>query len=264
MQRTLQQLVTGVVAATLAVGLAVPLGAQQEQDQTEIVELIRVDVAPAEHMAFEEGVKAHHQTLRAQDVDYPVHIWGIVTGKHSDSYYVLIPGPTWADFGESSAEDPEAVRQSLDEHVLPHVSGTHAGFWRSHPDLSYEPGEEGEGPPELTTVTFFHLEAGETEAFTNAVKRFKNAAEQADYREADWSIYELEYGGGPVWAASSGEQSWADLADPEKTLGEVFEEQTSEFELEALGDQFDRAIAHAHGEILDYREDLSYTPESGQ
>lgn len=254
-----RRLLGGALGAVLLLATAPALLAQEQEESADITELIRLDVAPDQATAFEEGVKAHHENVEAQGVERPVIIWEAATGKHSGSYYVGLVGRTWADFGESTADDPEALEQSVDENIAPHVTDYHASFWRHAAELSYQPGEGGEMNP-LTTVTFFELDYGEGEAFTNAVRQIKEAAQEADYEGDAWNTHQLEYGGGPVWAIVSGQNGWADLAEPETTLGDVLEEQMGEYEMDALFEQVDEAVEDTRSEILRYREELSYRP----
>lgn len=260
MRARLRHLSIGLLAGLLSLALAAPLGAQQ--DAANITEIVRVEVASENEDAFEEGVKAHHENVRAQGGEETTIIWEIVTGKHAGDYQVGLVGRTWASFGETTVEDPEALQQSLEENVTPHVEDIHVSFWRHAEELSYSPSEGEDGPSPLTTVTFYEVKDGE--AFTNAIERVKRAAEDAGYDEYGWAVHELEYGGGSTWAIVSGQDGWADLAEPETTLGEVFEEATSEYEAEALGDQFDEAVKDSDSHILEYREELSYIPEEGE
>lgn len=257
MRSLLRHLSTGTLALSLA--LTAPLGAQE--DEANITEIIRVEVASENEEAFEEGNKAYHEDARAQGVEGAVLIWEIETGKHAGDYQVGLVDRTWASFGETTAEDPEALQQSFEENIAPYIDDTHVSFWRHAEELSYSPSEGDDGPSPLVTVTYYEVKDGE--AFTNAIKRVKRAAEDAGYDEYGWAVHELEYGGGSTWAIVSGRDGWADLAEPETSLGEVFEEATSEYEAEALGDQFDEAVKDSRSHILEYREELGYIPEEG-
>lgn len=259
MRTLLRHLSTGTLALALSLALAAPLGAQQ--DEADITEIIRVEVASENEDAFEEGNKAYHEDVRAQGGEETVLIWEIETGKHAGDYQVGLVGRTWASFGETTAEDPEALQQSFEENIAPYIDDTHVSFWRHAEELSYSPSEGDDGPSPLVTVTFYEVK--DNEAFTNAVQQVKRAAEDVGYDEYGWAVHELEYGGGSTWAIVVGHDGWADLAEPETTLAEVVEQATSEYEAEALGDQFDKATEDARSHILEFREELSYMPEDG-
>lgn len=252
-----RHLLTGALAVLLTLATAPTLVAQE--DAASISEMIRLDVAPDQEEAFEEGMTAYMEDARAQGVEGSALVWQVVTGKHSGDYYVGLVDRTWAEFGESTADDPEALQQSLEENVVPHVKAYHTTFWEHAPELSYSPSEDGDGPAPLMTVTFFKVEDGS--ALTDAAREIARTAEEADFQENGWAFHQLEYGGGSVWALVSGRDGWGDLAEPETTLWDALSEEKSEHEMDALEKQLDKAIESSRSEIFHYQEDLSYLPE---
>lgn len=253
---------TGVLAVLFLATAAPALAAQQ--DEAGVTEMIRLEVAPDQQDAFESGVQAHHETVRAQGVERPVIIWQVVTGKHSGDYYVGFVGRSWADFDQPMGDDPEALQQSVAENITPHVKDYHTTFWQHRPDLSYQPGAGGEGldPDPMMTVTFYDVK--DNGAFMDAARQIREAAEQADYEGGTWEAHQLEYGGGSVMAIVSGRDDFADLAQPETTLWDVLSEQKSDYEMDAFEKQLDKAIDSARTEIFRYRADLSLLPGDGE
>lgn len=265
MQSAPKRLVPGTLAALFLLALTPALPAQEGTGQeaaTDVNEIIRVDVKAGQGNAFEEGVKRYMEDLQALGADWTWHAWEVLTGKHTGSYYVGTFDHSWADFDEQSLDDPEAAQQSYQDNLAPHVENAHTGFWRTSSDLSRQDPEAGGEQPTLSTVTFYKVKLGKGDAFANAVQRVKQAADGADHPEY-WITYRLQFGGGPVWVIASGAESWADLAAPETGLDEVLEEATSEYEADAIWEQFTGSVEAVRSEIFHYREDLSLNTGSG-
>lgn len=256
MRTRTRHLLTGVLAVLFALAAAPALTAQEES--ASITEMIRLEVPVGQQQAFEEGLKAHHEVASAQGVDETVIVWQVVTGKHSGDFYIGFVGRSWADFDRPMADDPEAMQQSIQENIAPHVSSYETTFWRHRPEMSYHAEEGGGAPDPLMTVTFFYLD--DPGAMGEVAREITRVAGEADFQGDGWDMHTLEYGGGAVWALAGGRENWADLAEPETTLWSVLSEHKSEHEMDALEHQLDKAIDSSRSEVFRFREDLSHMP----
>ena len=258
MPRTIRILTTILLVLVATVALTSSLSAQE--DPADLAHITRVDVAPEQQAAFEAGVERHLEVLREQGADREQHAWEIVVGEDAGSYYVGTFGHTWSDFDDPPVDDPDAVQESLGENIAPHIESYHPGVWRLREDVSW-PDPEADDPTMLVTVLHVEVKVVQGEAFENALERMKQAAEETDYTDSYWSVYQLLHGGGPVGAIASDASSWADLAPPEITLGEMVEEAMGETEAQEVFEQLFDSIESMRTEIWRYREDLSLLPE---
>lgn len=266
MSNAANRLFSGFLAVALVFTLAPALAAQEQGDDgpaTNVNEIIRVDVATEHEDDFEAGVKQYLSDLQDLGADWTWFAWKNVTGKHTGSYWFGTFGHSWADFDEQQLSDPGAAQESFQQNVAPYVQQDHVGFWRTVSGLSrLDAGAEEGLPPMLSTVSFYHVKFGKEDAFTNAIQQVKRYADEAESTEY-WELYRLQFGGGGIWAFSTGAGSWADLAEPDPNLGEIIEEATSEYEARGLWKQFTGSVESMHTEILRFREDLSMIPGSG-
>lgn len=260
MRNAIGRIAPTAVAVLFLFGLAPGLVAQEET--ANVNEIIRIEVAPDQEAAFEQGVQQYLDDLEALGLETRWDAWQIVTGKHTGDYYVGTFGHSFSDFDETMVDDPEAAQTSVRENISPNIESSNTGIWRTAEDLSRPDPDAGEGMAQLSVVTFYELKPGTERDFANAVRRLKSAAEEEGWSEY-WTLYHLQYGGGPVAALVSGAESWSGLQDPERGLDQIFESATSEYEYEQVYDQFFSAVKSVRTEILRYREDLSYVPGNG-
>lgn len=261
MRKAIGRLAPTAVAVFFLLGLAPGLSAQEEQQASNVNEIILVEVAPDHEAAFEEGVQQYMDDLGDLGLEVRWDAWQIMTGKHTGDYYVGTFGHSFSDFDETTVDDPEAAEQSARENISPNIQSSTSGIWRTVESLS-RPDPDAEGMAPLTVVTFYELKPGMERDFANAVRRLRSAAMDEGWSEY-WTLYRLQFGGGPVAALVSGADSWSELQDPDRGLDEVFESATSEYEFEQVREQFYRSLQSVRTEVLQYREDLSYLPGDG-
>ncbi|MGH8114538.1 MAG: hypothetical protein ACREPS_05715, partial [Rhodanobacteraceae bacterium] len=163
--------------------------------------LITIDytdtVAPAEMQAYQAGIKAYVQCLRAQHVTFNEYAVDHETGR--DTYQASFEREpmTWAQRDKLGSES-RPCKSIFDTQVDPHLKSERAAVMVQEPEMSHLSAAGKHQPPPLFLHVFnYTLKHGPAAnvAFTDAMKKITAAAAKAKWPYY-WDTVAIEGGGG--------------------------------------------------------------------
>lgn len=166
-------------------------------------------------------------------------------------------GMTWehmdarAEFDKRDAAD---LAQTLSL-----VEGSNlTAYYVYRPDLSW--GKRSDKTPRFLSVTHIYVKPSQVAQFVESNKRIDAAMDKGNYQGIPSSRYALANGGvGPEYVAVSPRNSWSDMTPPKEGVEDVLKRVYGKDDktLQAYRETVDHVVS----ELLEYRPDLSYTPE---
>jgi len=258
----LARIMTSCVASALVLSAATgAIGAEAEKGT--VTRVYNDNVAPADQVAYEAGVKAYNKCLADHGFKYTWTAWGHETGN--TYLYSYVTGPhTWADF-DKMQESGQACDDTWRKEANPHLKGEVSAFVELQPELSY-PAKENPAKPFVMNVVFFKLKHGREpmEMWTENFKKIAAAAEKAKWPN-HFTVQRVRSGGTdfPDYVLTAQYKTWADygantLANVWKMVEGVYGKQDTDAIRKALNDATEDITPH-----LDrYNADLTYTAPS--
>jgi hypothetical protein len=240
----------------LSCALAVPTLAQTPSGN---VAQVFVNVPkPGMRNQYEAGRKNHMAWHRSQNDAFTWYTSEVLNGDHAGSYIVGTFGHEWKDFdGRDKFEAADGVDAAASMGAT--QSGSQQAFYLYRPDMSRHDAA-AQGPPNMSSVTFFHLKPEGVNDFTSGVMKVKAAQDKSKWPwHSDW--YQLANGGeGPTFVLVQPRANWAAFQAPDKTLDTLMEESYGKKEGAAILASLRQAIRTTYSEAIRYRPDLSYIP----
>jgi hypothetical protein len=229
------------------------------KDQANIVRDYTDTVAPADQQAYEAGIKSYNQCLAQHGFKYVWTSWMHETGDVYSYSYVTDP-MTWASF-DAMHDAGKACDATFRTQVNPHLKGETSVFMQGDPEFSHLQ-TATLGTPALIEVTYFKLKPGQRQAFKDAAKKIRDAAEKSKW-PSYFLLNEVVDGGegAPDFLLVSPAKSWADLgkeADP--TLWKMLENVYGKADADALRKTLRDALQESPSHVDSYNAGLSYRP----
>ena len=235
---------------------ALPALAQDEEPGTLWQEFF-VTAKPGHEQQFEAGYKAHAEWHRAND-SWTWHTWQVVNGKHLGQYIARTGGHHWADF-DGRENMNEADGKHFNEYVLPHVQSTSSRIVQDMLTISKWP--EGDMPPLVNVITF-HVKYGADQEFVHAISQISEAIEKSNWPTTGYAWLTVVNGGRtPTYILALPHSSWADMAEPEKSIWAMLEEVYGKEGAGKIMGTFSKTVESETSFIVTFREDLSSIPD---
>lgn len=243
----------GIVGAALVA--AAPVLAQKQPD------ICQVSVWTAKagsEAAWAEGRKKHMEFHKAQKDAFAWLTWEIINGDRAGSFITGTFDHFWKDYDGRDAFDA-LDGADVAKTTGPATASSTTGFWIHMGDASRsKPGATA--PPKYSQLTHYYVNLADVPRFEDALEAVK-----AELDKISWPTYSSWYrlasgGEGPHYVLSTGRESFADFAPPEKTLIRVLSEAIGPRKADELMSTVRESTAKMYTEILQYRPDLSYVP----
>jgi hypothetical protein len=233
----------------------VTVTAQAAKPPDAITEVNISQPKPGMVQQWEQGRKRHSDFHRAQNDTWSVLVYEVLTGEQVGSYVSVQPGHSWKDYDGRAAFDKLDV-PDVARNMGPYQSAGPRAFYIFRPDLSRA--KEGGAPAKMMTVTHYWLNPEHVRDFQEAVKAVNAAIDKASYPAKPGRWYQLANGGDvPHYVLVTDRASWADMESPPTTMDEALGQDG----LQALA-TVRRSSKRILTELLEYRPDLSYVPQS--
>jgi hypothetical protein len=233
----------------------VTLTAQTPKPSDSVTEVNVSEPKPGMLQQWEQGRKRHSDFHNTQKDTWTVHVYEIVTGEHVGSFVSVQSGHSWKDYDGRAAFD-KLDAPDVEKNMGPYQTAGPRSFYLYRPDLSRA--KEGGTPAKMLTVTHYWLIPEHVREFQEAVKAVNSAIEKASYPAKPGRWYQLANGGDvPHYALVVDRASWADMEAPPTTIDEALGQEGAQ----ALA-TLRRSTKRILTELLEYRPDLSYVPQS--
>jgi hypothetical protein len=210
---------------------------------------------PGMTQQWEQGRRRHSDFHRAQKDTWTVLVYQIVSGESSGSYISVQPGRSWKDYDGRAAFD-KLDTPDVEKNMGPYQASGPRSFYVYRPDLSRT--KEGGPPAKMVTATNFWVVPEHVRDFQEAIKAVNAGIDRVKYPAKPSRWYQLASGGEtPLFVLITDRTGWADMESPATTLDEALSPDGAQ-SLATLR----RASKRISTEILEFRPDLSYMPES--
>lgn len=212
---------------------------------------------PGMEAKLEEGIKRHNEFHRKLNDPMSFETYVIASGPNTGTYRRIASGRRWQDFDtEAAGAKADAADSAL--NTDPYLQSSVPAYYRLRPEMSRP--RPGDTPAPMYSVLIYKVRVGKTDEFVLAAKKFKEAADKANWPR-HWYFFSLANGGDhPQFVLSQPRDKFADFNPPEKPFDKMLEETLGRDEADARQEMLDRSIESFSSEIITYRADLSYVP----
>jgi hypothetical protein len=243
-------------ALALMLLIAVPSFAQQKPGT--IASLEFQTPKNGQVKAYEEGRKQKAAWHKQQNDTQALMVWETLSGDNTGTYIVGRLGQHWADFDKPSVP----VQADLDAYnklIAANVQSLVTRYYEFLPKVSTP---DSGGPSKYSEVITYRVRAGKSEDFRSALNR---AAE--GIAKTKWPVHGYWYvlangGNAGTYVLVIPHVNWADFEDkPDmKPFDDMLREAFGAAEADSINNRFDASIESVTSEVIQFRDDLSYTP----
>lgn len=248
-----------IVAATLLLGVATPIVAQETPGTIGQVFITRVKAAMGKQ--YQEGRKRHMAWHKKQGDPWTWSTWEVASGPDTGSYITLSVGHTWKEFDDWQAKLGQGDTADVDLNMTPYAESTTVSYYEFLADLSRPaPEPPNATPPKMSEVFHFLLKPDKASEFRHALQRAHEAIGKTNW-PVSYSWYALVNGGeGPHFVLVLPRNSYADMAEPEMSFPAMLTKAFGPYEAQVIDGAFGQASKSQWSELLVYRPDLSHVP----
>lgn len=212
---------------------------------------------PGMEAKLEEGIKRHNEFHRKLNDPMGFDTFVVTSGPNAGSYLRIASGRRWQDF-DAEAAGAKADQADSALNTDPYLESTTTSYYRLRPEMSRS--RPGDTPAPMYSVLIYKVKFGKADEFVLAAKKFKEAADKAQWPR-HWAFFSLANGGDhPQFVLSQPRDKFADFNPPEKPFDKMLEEILGRDEADARNDMLERSVESFRSEIITYRADLSYVP----
>src|SRR5215469_4012206 len=206
---------------------------------------------------YEQGRKQKAEWHKQQKDPSALLVFEIVSGEGTGSYLVGRRGLHWADLDHPSV--PEAADdEEYNKVVAPYVASVNRSYYEFLPKFGNP--DNSPLPSKYAQVEVLRIRAGKSGDFRAAVAKISDAERKANPSQ-HVSIYEVASGGySGTFVLIFPRANWAAFEETNKPMAQVLTEAYGADETNSILATLDNSIESEYGEILRFREDLSYIP----
>lgn len=240
-------------------GVSLLLGASAAaQAPGPIAKIYFVKVKPGMQAKFEEAYKAHIAWHRAQKDTWVWDAWQFESGARVGQYAVVTPGHAWADF-DARGDMDKADSAQAQEHLMPLMESLEVSWSRALPNVSGMP--DNMQKVAVAQVTDFRVRPGMDFEFLGVIGKVSKALADMEGRgPALWT--QSLTGDGSIYTMIDMHPDWASLEPPAKPLIERLAGKLGALSAAQLVKTFSECVEGTHTNLVRYREDLSYQPNT--
>jgi hypothetical protein len=207
---------------------------------------------------YEEGRKQKVAWHKQQNDSQPLMVWETISGDNTGTYIVGRLGQHWADFDKPSV--PELA--DLDTYrrlIAANVQSLVTRYYEFLPKVS---SADSGGPAKYSEVFTYRVRPGKGEDFRSALNRASEAIVKTKWPGRGYWYVLANGGAGGTYVLVIPHANWADFEDkPDmKPFDEMLKEAFGAEEANSINRRFDSSIESSSSEIIQFRDDLSYTP----
>jgi hypothetical protein len=206
-------------------------------------------------MEFEAALKEHMKFRAEQGEPRDWQVYQPIVGEKLNYYLIYTCCYQWEDFDAHRAwgREREAVAKHFEENVAPHVDHAHHYFYEL--DL-----ENSNWPEEDDHFKYFGVTTWMPEPGEMGIDKMKTEFSQAAMEgkmDGNW-VWMWRMGGTPQLGVVSPYANFADMKEPERTLGKILAEKlgSEEKAMEMFADFGDMFETSSYT-LLEHRPDLS-------
>jgi len=182
----------------------------------------------------------------------------VETGKNTGMYGYVTPGHEWADFDTYDATIGPADGENASATMGPYEESLTSSFAVALPNIS-NPAPPDEQAP-LVNVIHYGIDPAKEADFVATISKAHAALQEGGFGgHYSWSR-QVNGGEGVVYTVVLPLDGWADMAPPDRTIAQVFEEVLGRHDGEQIGSDFTDALVSIESWIARILPDLSHTP----
>jgi len=182
----------------------------------------------------------------------------IETGKNTGMYGYVTPGHEWADFDTYDATIGPADTENANATMGPYEESYTSSFAVALPGVS-NPAPVGSSAP-MVNVIHYGVDLAKQADFIAILARAHAALQQGGFAgHYTWSM-QANGGEGLVFTLVLPLNSWADMAAPERTVPQIFEEVLGRHDGQQIMSDFAGALVSTESWIARILPELSHIP----
>jgi hypothetical protein len=208
---------------------------------------------------YEQGRKQKVEWHKQQKDSAPLYVFETLTGDNTGTFLVGRLDEHWADLDHPSVSDAADTEQ-FNKLIGSTVQSVTERFYEFLPKMSNP--DASMGPSKYDEMITFRIKRDKISDFRAALERASEAAKKQNW-STHYEFYEQIFGG-PLgtFVLIEPHASFADFEDkPDaKPLRKILEEAFGQTEADGIYGRLVASIESEDGEILAFRQDLSYIP----
>jgi len=216
---------------------------------------------PVRKAQYEAARKEKLKWHRDKNDPLPLYVWEVVSGERTGQYLVAVSVKDWEVF-DSTPVSIEENKKRFMETFKTEVMGVRTFFMDHLVEVSRNP--DMETPAPMTILRYYKVAYGKWGDFYNLLRKFREAAEVGEW-PVRYSWFSVNNGAEePMFVEAIPKKNWADMSPPAKAPLQLAMDLFGPEETISMTNLMSVIVEKEDSEILRYRPDLSYIPESGQ
>ena len=245
----------GILIGFVAVMLAMPAIAQDD-DSDDVAIVLHFQIKDGQEDAFMDAVKTFHRDFMA-DKEGAFH-WDwyrIITGEDTGDFVARSGGHNWSDMdAENDWED------EVDDYIEANISGYVEDMQRY---LTVTNDEVHNYPDDWSNLRFitledWHIKPGKGRQFNEGLETIHGHLMEGDFPVHYGFAYNVSGGYGNTVTLATFHDSWASMADPEPSFGEIMTEAMGEEEMAEFMSGWSETYKPGKSRMMVYLRNLSH------
>jgi hypothetical protein len=256
-ERSFMRITRSLAVCTIAGAAVFAAAAQQKPANVMSIEFQTPKFGMTQQ--YEAGRKTKAGWHKEKKDPRPLFVWEIMTGPQTGTFVVGGTLVHWADLDNPPISEEVDVAE-WEKVIGSSVQSLITHYYTYMPEMSH-PGE-GMMPSKYATVLTFNIRMGKTQGFLADMKRITGAINKTKW-PAHYRFYGLNMGGdGNTFVLVIEHANYADFEEPAKPFPAMLTEALGKVEATALLARLDANTVSEERQMVKFRQDLSYIPDS--